>query len=30
MFEKLFHLSENKTSVKTELIAGLTHLMTLD
>ena len=22
MFEKLFHLSENKTSVKTELIAG--------
>ena len=29
MFEKLFHLSENKTSVKTELIAGLTTFMTM-
>ena len=29
MFEKLFRLSENKTSVKTELIAGLTTFMTM-
>ncbi len=29
MFEKLFHLSENKTTVKTELIAGLTTFMTM-
>ena len=29
MFEKLFHLSENKTNVKTELIAGLTTFMTM-
>lgn len=29
MFEKLFHLSENKTSVKTELLAGLTTFMTM-
>ena len=29
MFEKLFHLSENKTSIKTELIAGLTTFMTM-
>lgn len=29
MLEKLFHLSENKTTVKTELIAGLTTFMTM-
>lgn len=29
MLEKLFHLSENKTNVKTELIAGLTTFMTM-
>ena len=29
MLEKLFHLSDNKTSVKTELIAGLTTFMTM-
>ncbi len=29
MLEKLFKLSENKTSVKTELVAGLTTFMTM-
>ena len=29
MFEKVFKLSENKTNVKTELIAGLTTFMTM-
>ena len=29
MFEKLFKLSENKTSVKTEVIAGVTTFMTM-
>ena len=29
MFEKMFKLSENKTSVKTELVAGLTTFMTM-
>lgn len=29
MFEKLFHLSEKKTSVKTELIAGLTTFLAM-
>ena len=29
MFEKVFKLSENKTSVKTEVIAGLTTFMTM-
>ena len=29
MFEKIFKLSENKTSVKTELVAGLTTFMTM-
>ena len=29
MLEKLFHLSDNKTNVKTELIAGLTTFMTM-
>ena len=29
MFEKLFHLSDNKTTVRTELIAGLTTFMTM-
>jgi len=29
MFEKLFKLSENKTSVKTEVIAGITTFMTM-
>ena len=29
MFEKFFKLSENKTSVKTEVIAGLTTFMTM-
>jgi AGZA family xanthine/uracil permease-like MFS transporter len=29
MLEKLFHLSENKTNVKTEIIAGITTFMTM-
>lgn len=29
MFEKLFHLRENKTTVKTEILAGLTTFMTM-
>ncbi|MDO4499965.1 MAG: NCS2 family permease [Erysipelotrichaceae bacterium] len=29
MFEKLFHLKEHKTDVKTEVIAGLTTFMTM-
>lgn len=29
MFEKTFHLQENKTNVKTELIAGVTTFMTM-
>ena len=29
MFEKVFKLSENKTSVKTEVVAGLTTFMTM-
>ena len=29
MFEKVFKLSENKTNVKTELVAGLTTFMTM-
>ena len=29
MFEKVFKLSENKTTVKTELVAGLTTFMTM-
>ena len=29
MFEKLFHLQENHTTVKTELMAGLTTFMTM-
>lgn len=29
MLEKFFHLSENKTNVKTELLAGLTTFMTM-
>ena len=29
MFEKLFKLSENKTTVKTEVIAGITTFMTM-
>lgn len=29
MFEKWFKLSENKTSVKTEVVAGLTTFMTM-
>ena len=29
MLEKLFHLKENKTNVKTEIIAGLTTFMTM-
>ena len=29
MFEKVFKLSENKTSVKTEFVAGLTTFMTM-
>jgi len=29
MFEKLFHLKENRTSVKTEIIAGITTFMTM-
>ena len=29
MFEKLFHLQENGTNVKTELIAGLTTFATM-
>ena len=29
MFEKIFKLSENKTTVKTEIIAGLTTFMTM-
>ena len=29
MFEKMFKLSENKTTVKTEIIAGLTTFMTM-
>ena len=29
MFEKLFHLEANHTSVKTELMAGLTTFMTM-
>ena len=28
-FEKLFHLKENGTTVKTEVIAGLTTFMTM-
>ncbi|MBR5589583.1 MAG: NCS2 family permease, partial [Phascolarctobacterium sp.] len=27
--EKVFHLSENNTNVKTELLAGLTSFMTM-
>ena len=27
--EKLFHLSENKTNVKTEILAGITTFMTM-
>ena len=29
MFEKLFHLKENNTNVKTECIAGVTTFMTM-
>lgn len=29
LFERLFHLNENKTSVKTEVIAGVTTFMTM-
>ena len=29
MFEKVFKLSENKTTVKTEVVAGLTTFMTM-
>lgn len=29
MFEKIFKLSENKTDVKTEVMAGLTTFMTM-
>ena len=29
MLEKLFHLKENKTTVKTEAIAGITTFMTM-
>lgn len=29
MLEKLFHLSENKTNVRTEILAGLTTFMTM-
>jgi AGZA family xanthine/uracil permease-like MFS transporter len=29
MLEKLFHLSENKTNVKTEILAGITTFMTM-
>ena len=29
MLEKLFHLSENKTTVKTEVLAGITTFMTM-
>jgi AGZA family xanthine/uracil permease-like MFS transporter len=29
MFEKVFKLSENKTNVKTEVVAGLTTFMTM-
>ena len=29
MFEKVFKLSENKTTVKTEIVAGLTTFMTM-
>ena len=29
MLEKLFHLKENKTSVRTELIAGLTTFLAM-
>lgn len=29
MLEKIFHLSENKTTVKTEIVAGLTTFMTM-
>lgn len=29
MLEKIFHLSENKTNVKTELLAGVTTFMTM-
>ena len=28
-FEKLFHLRENKTDVKTEILAGVTSFMTM-
>ena len=29
MFEKVFKLSENKTTVKTEVVAGITTFMTM-
>ena len=29
MFERLFHLKENKTTVRTEIVAGLTTFMTM-
>ena len=28
-FEKVFHLSENHTDVKTEVVAGITTFMTM-
>ena len=30
MFEKIFHLKENHTDVKTEVMAGITTFMTMD
>ena len=29
MFEKIFHLKENHTDVKTEVMAGITTFMTM-
>ena len=29
MLEKLFHLSKNKTTVKTEILAGITTFLTM-
>lgn len=29
MLEKIFHLSKNKTTVKTEMLAGLTTFLTM-
>ena len=29
MFEKVFHLKENNTTVRTEVIAGITTFMTM-